>query len=52
MGLESGYSGGRKTSHKAMAKVHMTAEKRMVGVTEKIESILETFTCSVVSKVW
>lgn len=29
MGLDSGYAGGRKTSHKPMAKVRVTAEKRM-----------------------
>lgn len=49
IGLESGYPSGRKTSHKAMAKVHVTAEEgtnhsRGVGG-KREDSILETFIC-------
>lgn len=29
IGLESGYPSGRKTSHMAMAKGHVTAEERI-----------------------
>ena len=40
IGLESGYTSGRKTSHKAMAKVHVMAEERInhsIGVRGKRE---------------